>query len=143
VGEVAVAELQFGQLAAQRASKDDVKKFGQKMVDDHNELIDLLKPMAASIEVKLPTKMSKADQAECDKLKTLSGTDFDKEFLSYVIAQHRRNLREYRDETQATTNADLRDAALNTAKVVGQHTREAMTIARANGLAPTPPPNHP
>jgi putative membrane protein len=142
VGEVAVAELQFGQLAAQKGSNDDVKKFGQKMVDDHNELVDLLKPMAASIEVKLPTKMNKADQTENDKLKGMSGPDFDKEFLTYIIAEHRHNLREYRDETQATNNAELRDAALNTAKVVGQHTREAMTVAKANGVTlPGPPPH--
>ena len=140
VGEVAVAELQLGQLASQKANNDDVKKFAQKMVDEHSELADLLKPMAASIDVKLPTRMGKNDQAEYDKLKGMSGAEFDKEFLSYIVAQHRHNLREYRDLTNATTNTDLREAALNTAKVVGQHTREAMILAKANGVTTNPPP---
>ena len=78
VGEVAVAELALGQLAAQKASNDDVKKFGQKMVDDTTPSSpNCSNPMAASIEVKLPTKMGKGDQTEYDKLKVMSGPDFD------------------------------------------------------------------
>jgi putative membrane protein len=145
VAEGGVAELQLGQLAAQKASNDDVKKFGQTMVDDHATLTDLMKPAATELGVKVPGKMDKGDQAEYDKLKTLSGPDFDKEFLLYIVAEHRRNLREYRDEILVTSDEELKEAALNSAKVVVAHTREAIKLARANGvtLPPMGPPKPP
>ena len=77
------AEVQLGQLAAQKASSDDVKKFGQKMVDDHTALNDQMKPFAEAAGLQPPTKLSSKDQAEYDKLNGLSGDAFDKEYLAY------------------------------------------------------------
>ncbi len=143
VAEGGVAELQLGQLAAQRASNDDVKKFGQTMVDDHATLTDLMKPMATELGVKVPSKMDKGDQAEYDKLKSLSGPDFDKEFLLYVVTAHRKNLREYLDEILATTDTDLREAAVSSAKLVVAHAKAASALARANGVVLPPTPHRP
>jgi len=78
--------------------------------------------------------MDKAGQQEYDKLKTLSGTDFDREFLLYIVTEHRKTLRAYRDEVIATNDPDLRDAATSSAKLVVQHTRAAIALAKANGV---------
>jgi putative membrane protein len=42
-----MAEVELGQLAASKASSDDVKKFGQRMVDDHGKANDQLKQLAS------------------------------------------------------------------------------------------------
>jgi putative membrane protein len=76
------AESHFGQLAAQKAASDDVKKLGQKMVDDNATLYNEMKPAEDELGVRSPAKMSKEDQEEFDKLNSLSGTDFDKEYLA-------------------------------------------------------------
>jgi putative membrane protein len=142
VAEGGVAELQLGQLAVQKASNEDVKKFGQAMVDDHATLTDLMKPIASELGVKVPSKMDKGDQAEYDKLKALSGTDFDKEFLLFVVMEHRKNLREFHDEIVATGDPDLREAALNSGKIVLAHAKTASALAKANGVV-LPPMQHP
>ena len=41
-----LAEVELGQLATQKASSEDVKKFGQRMVDDHSKANDQLKQVA-------------------------------------------------------------------------------------------------
>src|SRR5260370_8749388 len=50
------AEVQLGQLAQQKSQSDDVKQFGQKMVQDHTQLCDqLMKPLAKHLRVTNPT----------------------------------------------------------------------------------------
>ena len=87
------AEVQLGQLAAQKGNSDEVKKFGQKMVDDHTALNDQMKPFAEAAGLQPPTKLSPKDQAEYDKLNGLSGDDFDKEYLAYMVKDHHIDLR--------------------------------------------------
>ena len=45
------AEVKLGQLAAQKGSSDDVKAFGQKMVDDHAKLNNEMAQLADSMGV--------------------------------------------------------------------------------------------
>ncbi len=44
--EGGLAEIQLGQLAAQKGSSQDVRDFGAQMVKDHTDLNDALKPIA-------------------------------------------------------------------------------------------------
>jgi putative membrane protein len=132
--EGGLAEIQFGQLAAQKASSDDVKKLGQKMVDDHTSLSKDMNPIADSLGVRVPEKLSKADQDEYNKLNSLSGADFDKEYLAVMLKDHRKDLREYRQEAMVTTDPDLKDAVANGSKMIAQHLYTVNALALANGV---------
>jgi len=61
--ELSFAEIKFGQLAAQKAGNDDVKKFGQKCADEH-PLDAALKPAADELGLRPATKLGKGDQVE-------------------------------------------------------------------------------
>jgi len=52
--EGGIAEVQLGQLAQQKSQSDDVKEFGQKMVEDHTQLGDQMKPIAQQLGIKEP-----------------------------------------------------------------------------------------
>jgi len=52
--EGGMAEVALGQLAVEKASSADVKKFGQRMVDDHSKANDELKQLAAQKNVTCP-----------------------------------------------------------------------------------------
>src|ERR1700761_6154781 len=49
--EGGIAEVKLGQLAANKASSDDVKAFGQKMVDDHTKINNDIDQIADSMGV--------------------------------------------------------------------------------------------
>src|SRR3569832_1564497 len=68
-----MAEVELGKLATQKASSDDVKKFGQRMVDDHTKANDQLKQIAGSKGISLPTDLDAKDQALKDRLSKLDG----------------------------------------------------------------------
>ena len=134
-----LAEVQLGQLASQKGNTREVKDFGAKMVTDHTELNDQMKPIADSLGVMLPKKLNSADQAELAKLNGLSGNDFDNEYLAYMVKDHHTDLREFRMEAATTSDPTLKTAVDKGAKVIHEHMRMVDDLARARGI---PVPSH-
>jgi putative membrane protein len=130
-----MAEIQFGQLAAQKGNSAEVKQFGQKMVDDHTKLNDEMKPIADQLGVMAPKHLNKADQAEYDKLSSLSGDAFDQEYIAAMVKDHRKDLHEFRMEESATSNPDLKAAISQAEPVISQHLNMIQGIAQQKGVA--------
>lgn len=128
------AEVQFGQLAAQKASSNDVKKLGQKLVDDRAVLDKEMSPAADELGVRAPEKMSKGDQEEFNKLSALTGAEFDKEYLTYSLMSHRKGLHEFHAEVAQTDDPVLKDALTNSTKVMAGHLYLVNKLALANGV---------
>ena len=136
-GEGGLAQVQLGKLAVEKASSQDVKDFGQKMVDEHTKMNNDMAPIAGSMGVMLPKKMTKDDQAEYDRLNGMSGDDFDKEYLAYMVKDHHEDLREFRVEAVSTSDPALKEAVDKGAGVIRAHMVMVDKLARAKGV-PTP-----
>jgi putative membrane protein len=132
--EGGMAEVQFGQLAVQKAGGDDVKAFGQKMVDDHTALNNEMAAVADSMGVRAPKTINKMDQAEYDKLNGLSGGDFDTEYLTVMVKAHHKDLREFRTEGADTQDPTLKAAVEKGEKVIHEHTMMVDKLAREKGI---------
>ena len=132
--EGGIAKVKLGQLAAQKASSDDVKAFAQKMVDDHTKLNEEIAQLADSMGVMLPKSMNKEDQAEYDKLNALSGNDFDLEYLSFMVKDHHKDLHEFRIEAASHADPTLRDEVVKASGIIHEHTVMVDKLARAKGL---------
>src|SRR5881296_3483017 len=63
-----LAEVQLGKLAAERAASDEVKKFAERMVTDHQKAYDELKQIADSKGLKVPTEPDSRTKKEYDRL---------------------------------------------------------------------------
>ena len=133
--EGGMAEVKLGQLATQKASSDDVKAFGQKMVDDHTMLNNEMAPIADSMGVRTPKGLNKEAQAEYDKLNGLSGTDFDTEYLTAMVKDHHKDLHEFREEVASTTDATLKAAVEKGQSVIREHTMMVDKLAKSKGIA--------
>jgi putative membrane protein len=132
--EGGMAEVQLGQLAAQKGNSAEVKQFGQKMVEDHTRLNEQMKPIADTLGVNAPKHLSKADQAEYDKLSGLSGDAFDQEYITDMVKDHRKDLHEFRREETATSNPDLKQAVSQAEQVISQHLSMIQGIAQQKGI---------
>src|SRR5579862_9545415 len=137
--EGGIAEVKFGQLAVQKAGSDDVKTLAQKMVDDHTKLNSEIAQVADSMGVMLPKSMNKDDQIEYDKLNALSGTDFDTEYLSFIVKNHHKDLHAFRLEAASHTDPALHDEIVKAESVIHEHTVIVDKLARAKGI---PVPAH-
>ena len=132
--EGGMAEIKLGELAAQKGGSQDVKDFGQKMVTDHTTLNDEMMPICKEMGVTAPKKLSHKDQAEYDKLNGLSGDDFDKEYMAYMVKDHHNDLRDFRQEMDSTQDPALKEAVTKAEHVIDQHATMADQIAMQHGI---------
>jgi putative membrane protein len=132
--EGGMAQVQFGQLAAEKGGSDDVKALGQQMVEDHMALNKSLENLADSMGVMLPRHIDKNDQAELDKLKGLSGNAFDTEYLTIMVKDHHHDLRGFRNEAIGTQDAELRDAVVKGAQTIHEHLVKIDELAKSKGI---------
>ena len=140
--EGGVAEVQMGKLATQKGSPE-VKQFGERMVDDHTNLNREIGEMADQIGVMLPKKMNKDDQAEYDRLNALSGDAFDREYLTYIIKDHRKDMRQYSIEARAASNQSLQTELIRQTGVIREHLQVLTKLAEEKGVPMPPRPPRP
>ena len=96
-----MAEVQEGQMAAQKANDPEVKKFAEKMVADHSKANDKLKQIASDKGVTLPTDLPASAQRENAKLSKLSGAAFDREYMKHQVADHKKVVSEFKSATKS------------------------------------------
>jgi putative membrane protein len=132
--EGGIAEVKLGQLAAQKGSSEDVRAFGQKMVEDHTKMNLEIAQVADSIGVMLPKSMNKEDQAEYNKLNALSGNDFDIEYLTFMVKDHHQDLHEFRMEAASSADPTLHNEVVKAQSVIHEHTVMVDKLARAKGI---------
>ena len=124
-----MAEVQLGELAVQKASSDEVKKFGQRMVDDHSKANDNLKALATSKGVTLPQAPDAKEEATKDRLSKLSGEQFDKAYMSDMVRDHKKDVAAFETESTGARDADVRNFATDTLPTLRDHLKNAQDIA--------------
>ena len=133
-----MAEVQLGQLAAQKAATDDVKKFGQRMVDDHSKANDQLKQIASRKGVDLPTQLDRSAEHEMDKLSKLQGAAFDREYMKHMVADHKKDVSEFKSESRKARDGDVKQFASSTLPTLEEHLSLAQSAQKAaSGAART------
>jgi len=127
--EGGLAEVELGNLALQKASSDDVKKFAQRMVDDHTKANDQLKSLASSEGFSVPDHLSAKDTMTKEKLEKLSGDQFDKAYMKDMVQDHTQDVAEFRQESEKAANSGVKNFASQTLPTLESHLHEAKTIA--------------
>jgi putative membrane protein len=119
------AEVQEGQMAAQKANDPEVKKFAEKMVSDHSKANDKLKQIASDKGVTLPTDLPASAQRENAKLSKLSGAAFDREYMKHQVSDHKKVVSEFKSATKNTRDPDVKQFAEQTLPVIEEHLQMA------------------
>lgn len=124
-----MAEVELGQLAVEKGSSDKVKKFGQRMVDDHSKANDRLKEIAVQKGIDLPTTPGAKQRATKDRLSKLSGDQFDKAYMTDMLADHKKDVAEFRRESKAAKDTDIKSFASETLPTLEEHLKQAQSLA--------------
>jgi len=85
-----IAEMETGKLAQSKATRADIKQFGQTMEKDHGKTLQELQGLAKNKGVALPDAPDAAHQAQAKQLAGATGKDFDKAYLAHAgVADHK------------------------------------------------------
>jgi putative membrane protein len=133
--EGGMAEVQLGQLAEQKSQSNDVKQFAQKMVNDHGQMGEKwFKPVAQQMGLSEPKGPSKKDKKEIEKLQGLSGQDFDREYITMMVKDHKQDLKDFQSEAQAAQTPALKQIAEKGTQVIQQHLQLIEQIAKNHNV---------
>src|SRR3954471_1124607 len=132
-----LAEVQLGQLAADKASSDEVKKFGQRMVTDHGKANDELKSLAQQKNITLPTDLDPKDKATHDRLSKMSGAAFDRAYMQHMLEDHRVDVNEFKKESTSGKDAEIKAWASKTLPTLEEHLKLAQDANKAVGTSGT------
>ncbi|MDQ3919775.1 MAG: DUF4142 domain-containing protein, partial [Acidobacteriota bacterium] len=78
-------EVELGRIAAQKGASDEVRQFGQRMVDDHTRANEELMRVASGKGWTPPAALDAKHQAEMQKLSAMSGEKFDKAYVKMMV----------------------------------------------------------
>jgi putative membrane protein len=115
------AEIDAGNLALQKSSNDDVKKFAQKMVTDHTAMLDDMTRLAEQLQIKAPQAASPKDKAEAAKMSALSGSAFDNAYVKAMVKDHKKDVSELKNESSNASIPPVKDAASKALPIVQSH----------------------
>ena len=124
-----MAEVELGQLAVHKASRDDVKQFGQRMVDDHSKANDKLKELAAAKGITLPQASNAKQNATKERLSKLSGGQFDRAYIADMVQDHKEDVAAFKTESASGRDADVKNFASETLPTLQDHLKNAENVA--------------
>ena len=117
-------EVEAARLAQEKASSNEIKEFARKLEQDHSKANDQLKQLASQKNVQLPSDVG-SHRAMLDKMKGLSGEQFDKAWMKMQVQHHKKDVNEFNKETTRAMDSDLKQFATSTLPTLQDHLRQA------------------
>jgi putative membrane protein len=94
------AEVQMGELAQKNGQSPEVKSFGEMLQSDHTAANENASDAAKELGVKAPQTPNAAQKQAYDRMAKMSGAAFDKAFAQHMVADHKKDIAEYRTEAK-------------------------------------------
>jgi putative membrane protein len=133
-----MAEVELAKLAQEKARSDQVKQFAKRMADDHAKANAELKKIADAKGVTLPAEVDRGARRALDKLAKKSGADFDREYMDHMVSDHKKAVKEFKDEAKSGRDTHVKGFASSTLPTLEQHLEMAKsTEAAAKNAART------
>lgn len=125
-----MAEVEMARMAVDKASSDDVKKYAQQMIDDHTKASAELMQVASTKGVTLPTGPDAKHMALMEKLRNMSGADFDRMYIKEAgVNDHSKMEKLFQKESTGGKDADTRAFAAKTLPTVQMHLKMARDMS--------------
>jgi putative membrane protein len=125
-----LAEVEMGELGAQKATNSQVKAFAKRVVTDHTKANEELVAAIKGKGLQVPSSRSATHKATMEKFRQQdAGKDFDRDYIEHMVEDHKTDIELF--ETAADDpklDPELRGYAKKTLPTLRDHLKEAQTI---------------
>jgi predicted outer membrane protein len=133
VSAVDLVGTELGNLAAQRAMHDEVRRFAETTMAYHGKSGAKLAALAEKAGLAVSTTANKKHTELQRKLADLKGVEFDRQYLSAVVKLHKEALKLFEGQSRHGANTDLRKHAADVLPVLREQLRAAQEIGKKYG----------
>lgn len=92
------SEIMLGKLAADKARDPQVREFGRMLAADHSQAREDVIRLGERMGVRRNRDVSPDAKDERDKLQGMEGREFDREFIRYMVRDHRMDISDFQNE---------------------------------------------
>jgi putative membrane protein len=104
------------------------------MVEDHQKANKEVEQLASKEGVQLPMSLTGKHKDKKEKISQLSGKEFDRAYMTYMLRDHAKDVKEFERGAHALKNPQIRQWAEGTLPVLKQHLQKARQIASSIGI---------
>ncbi|NBE83830.1 DUF4142 domain-containing protein [Micromonospora rubida] len=132
--QVNLTEMETGKLAQEKGQNQQVKDLGAQFVTDHTQLDQTVQSTAQQLNVQLPDAPTADQQEVIDRLKNLSGAEFDKAWVTAELAGHVQAIQATQTEISQGSEQSVVQLAQNALPVLQAHYDALVALAQTLGV---------
>jgi putative membrane protein len=125
-----LAEVALGELAQAKAGSEEVKRFGQRMVEDHGKANQELAQLATARGTLPPQQPPEAARLVAETMSAYEGQEFDEVYVAQQVGAHELALALFQHAAAHAETPELRDFATKHAPVIQEHLTEAQALQK-------------
>jgi len=123
-----MAEVELSKIA-QKSENADVKRFADRMIEDHTKANEQMTATTRALGVEPPKAVDSAHERMRDKLRTLHGKAFDDQYVHDMVEDHDKAVKLFREEEHSGHNAELKQFAHKTLPTLEEHQKMALELS--------------
>jgi putative membrane protein len=95
-----IAEAKIGELAREKGQSEEVREFGEMLVEDHSDAMQKTAELAKDMSVIPPAQPTAEQMQKHDALARLSGAEFDRQFAAEMVTAHQEMIAKYQAQAE-------------------------------------------
>ncbi len=123
-----MAEVNLSELAVRVSRNPAVTQFAQRMIADHMRASQEMTRMANQRSIKLPGEMDDEHQKCFDKLKKLSGAEFDREYMEAMVKDHEKAVEAFEKQSKEGKDDAMKRWATQLTPIMKRHLEMARKV---------------
>lgn len=121
-------EIALGTQALNQSENEEIKQYGQMLVNDHTKVLEELEEAAMSKKLVVPDGMEEDQASILKSLSVLTGTDFDRAFKDVAVKMHENAIALFENASNNLNDEEFRSWAAEKVPSLRSHLEKAKEL---------------